>query len=62
MKFVCDKCGFCCESDDNHPAIWIGTKTKDGMHEWQHCCYECGKQMIDFVESKLNERGESNEK
>ena len=60
MKFICDKCGYCCESDDNHKSIWIGTKEKnsDGF-DWQHLCYDCGKQMYNFVAAKLNESEET---
>ena len=49
MKIICDKCGFCRESDDKHKDIWIGTKIADG-YEWHHLCYECGKQMINLIE------------
>ncbi len=65
MKFICDKCGFCRESDENHKSIWIGTKEKnsDGF-EWQHCCYECGKEMINLIEancSKIERKGDEDE-
>ena len=54
MKFICDNCGYCCESDVNHPDIWIGTKeiNSDGF-EWQHCCYNCGKQMIELIRQNV---------
>ncbi len=54
MKFICDKCGCCCESDVNHPAIWIGTKEiNSDRFEWQHCCYNCGKQIIELIRQNV---------
>lgn len=57
MKFICDKCGFCCDTDVQKD-IWIGEKMPYG-YDWQHLCYDCGKQMHNFIVAMLNERQEN---
>lgn len=63
MKFICDNCGFCCDSDDEHKGIWISNKIGK-RYEVQHLCYECGKQMINLIEeicSKKERTGDEDE-
>lgn len=63
MKYICDKCGYCRESDNEPKDIWVRTKIGD-RYEVQHYCYECGKpifNLIDTMQPKIERTGDEDE-
>lgn len=54
MKFICDKCKICYDSNDGYDNILIAMKITYG-YEWQHYCYTCGKHIHDALNTILNE-------
>ena len=56
MKFICDKCKICYDSNDGYDNILIAMKITVG-YEWQHYCYNCGKRIHDALNAILDESG-----
>lgn len=56
MKFICDKCKICFDSNDAYDNILIAMKITVG-YEWQHYCYNCGKRIHDALNAILDESG-----
>lgn len=54
MKFICDKCKICYDSNDDYDNILIAMKITYG-YEWQHYCYCCGKRIHDALNVILDE-------